>query len=46
MDATHWIIMDKERIRIPVTYGEGIRHPCTPDEVGLSRLDLLACVSM
>ena len=38
------IIVDRERLRTLVRYGEGVRHPRIPDEVGHSRLDPLACV--
>ena len=38
MDATHWIIVDRERVRTPATHGKGISHPYTPNKVGLSRL--------
>ena len=41
----HKVIVSRERIRTSVTHGEGIRDPCTPDNVDLSVL-IHSCVAL
>lgn len=46
MDETHNVLAVREGVKTPVTHGEEIRHPHTPDYVGLSMLNLLICVKV
>ena len=43
MDKAHKVIVGKERVRTPIMHGEGVRHPRTPNNIGLSMLNPLKC---